>query len=112
MSIEQTLQEINEKVSQLQTNINSFLANKESVINESEGEKFLTKAELSKLIHMPQSTIDFHRTNNCLPFIKPGKKVLFDKKEVLEWLSKYSNGAILKGKLFNVPKVSNIRLKN
>jgi excisionase family DNA binding protein len=47
--------------------------------------------QASLLLNMPVSTIHFHKANHQLPFLKPGKRLLFRKSELLTWLDKFSS---------------------
>lgn len=49
-------------------------------------EEFLTKKELAALLKVTIKTIDRLCINEGLPFVKFGRNVRFNKKEVLDWV--------------------------
>ena len=53
-------------------------------------EEYLDIEEASKLLHMPIPTIRHHKTHNGLPYKKPGKQLLFVKKELQKWVEDFS----------------------
>lgn len=52
-------------------------------------DSLLNLSEAEKLLHMPASTIHFHKKHNNLPFLKPGKRLLFEREKLLEWLKSF-----------------------
>ncbi|UAY56661.1 helix-turn-helix domain-containing protein [Arachidicoccus terrestris] len=56
----------------------------------------------STLLKIPEASIRFHIKNNLLPCHKPGRRLLFLKNELLNWLVSFGNGEVeeQKAKLF------------
>ena len=65
----------------------------------SNSEDLIDIHEASRILHMPESTIRYHKSNNQLPYIKPGKRLLFKKQDLFDWLEKFhssqNNGSSL-----------------
>lgn len=57
--------------------------------NESKGAQLLDLNEASTFLGMPVSTIHFHKKHNDLPFLKPGKRLLFRKEDLVAWVESY-----------------------
>lgn len=68
-----------------------------------EEEGFLDINSASSFLHMPTSTIHFHKKYNGLPYLKPGKKLLFKKEDLIKWLeafnSRSANHRVFKSKI-------------
>jgi excisionase family DNA binding protein len=56
--------------------------------------EYLSINELSEYIHMSSSTIYKKTSSRQIPYIKSGKKLLFKKEAIDEWLEKYSQNPI------------------
>lgn len=50
------------------------------------GERYLTEAELSKLLKVTQRTLIEHRTNGKLPFYKFGGRILYKESDIIQIL--------------------------
>lgn len=61
-----------------------------------EKECFYDIGQASIFLHMPPSTIHFHKKNNSLPFIKSGKRLLFRQDALLKWLEDFNQGITVK----------------
>lgn len=61
------------------------------IVKEEEG--FYDIGQASLFLHMPPSTIHFHKKNNSLPFIKSGKRLLFRRDALLKWLEDFNQDA-------------------
>ena len=54
-------------------------------------EGFLDLNGAAAVLHMPTSSIHYHKKNSKLPFKKAGKKLMFKRDELLNWVSWFSN---------------------
>ncbi len=50
------------------------------------GERYLTEAELSKLLKVTQRTLIEHRANGKLPFYKFGGRILYKESDIIQIL--------------------------
>lgn len=50
------------------------------------GEKYLTNADLGKLLHMSERTLQGYRDTGIMPFIKISGKILYKESDILKLL--------------------------
>lgn len=95
MNISNPFEAIIEKLDYLQTTVNNLVFSNEPIqSNESQRNNlhdFINLSEASQLLHMPESTIHFHKKCNNLPYLKPGKRLLFKRQDLLNWLENYNS---------------------
>lgn len=84
---------INEKLDFL-ISINRKEQTKKHQEEKSDTETLLDLTGAAQLLHMPTSTIHHHKKHNSLPFIKPGKRLLFRRDSLLAWLEKFNEGSL------------------
>lgn len=56
-------------------------------------EGLLTVEELALCVKVKPSVVRFWLHNSDIPYIKIGRQIRFDPKEVKEWILEHSNGA-------------------
>ena len=52
--------------------------------------KFITSEEVAELLNVPQSTIYHYTHTNKIPFIRKGKRLLFDYDKIINWIEEGS----------------------
>ena len=52
-------------------------------------EEFMTRKELAELLKTTVRTIERFYTEEGMPYIKFGRMIRFEKKEVLDWIRKH-----------------------
>lgn len=50
--------------------------------------RYLTLGELSELLNVPKNTIYAKTSRREIPFVKVGRRLVFDRQEIDEWLKK------------------------
>ena len=78
---------LNSKLDLVLSHISKIEIN-QSIAENTIEEDFIDLNGAAQILHMPPSSIHFHKKNNDLPFTKVGRRVLFLRKELLEWVSK------------------------
>lgn len=83
--------EINSKLKALTLEIQHLASRKLKEKTEDKQEVFDISGA-SKLLKIPEASIRFHIKNNMLPCHKPGRRLLFIRGELLEWLTAFNAG--------------------
>ena len=82
---------INSKLDLLASVIEKFAEANSKVSQTQNAEGFLDLNGAAAVLHMPTSSIHYHKKNSKLPFKKAGKKLMFKRDELLDWVSSFSN---------------------
>ncbi len=82
------------KLDAIESTVNSFVSinskNSREIDLEKEDEYF-DIGGASIFLKMPVSTVHFHKKHHDLPFLKPGKRLVFKKTDLLVWIEKYNS---------------------
>ncbi|MEN9549088.1 MAG: hypothetical protein RIR12_1679 [Bacteroidota bacterium] len=81
------------KLDQLQSTVEEIKSSQPQKQASPDGEdnELINLQQASLLLNMPVSTIHFHKAHHQLPFLKPGKRLLFRKGDLLVWLNTFSS---------------------
>jgi excisionase family DNA binding protein len=73
---------------------------------------YLSVGELSDYLKLSKSTIYKKTSSRLIPFLKSGKKLLFDKEAIDEWLKQYTQETVreLQKNLIGILKPTKIHL--
>ncbi len=86
MSTANPFEEINIKLDYLTSTVDKLKETNQQIPKADE-EELLDTDGASKLLHMPISSIHYHKKNSNLPSTKKGKRLLFRRGELLAWLN-------------------------
>ena len=82
------------KLDAIEITVNSFISfnskSSREIEHENEDEYF-DIGGASIFLKMPVSTVHFHKKHHELPFLKPGKRLVFKKADLLLWIEKYNS---------------------
>jgi excisionase family DNA binding protein len=67
---------------------------KQSTVPKENSERFINVSEASKIVHLSISAIYGKTSDKTIPFIKKGKRVLFERKKLEDWLLENQNETI------------------
>jgi len=82
--------EINERLDALATTVKNITSS--SPEKSTDKNEVLDISGASALLKIPEASIRFHIRNNMLPCHKPGRRLLFIRGELLEWLIAFKAG--------------------
>ncbi len=85
---------INAKLDYLTSTVDTLIIESSKQSPSTEVDELLDTTGASKLLHMPISSIHFHKKNSMLPFRKAGKRLLFLKAELKAWLDEFNKSTI------------------
>ncbi|MEQ1554868.1 MAG: hypothetical protein ABL929_11845, partial [Ferruginibacter sp.] len=81
------------KLDAIEITVNSFVSSESKKTN-SEGQNsendFIDLAAACVFLKMPVSTLHFHKKHHALPFLKPGKRLVFKKSSLLKWMENFN----------------------
>lgn len=72
-----------ERLDEIMKSVKGVLGNRTLVLN---GERYLTNADLSKLLHLSLRTLQEFRDARKIGYIKISGKILYRESDILKWL--------------------------
>ncbi len=80
------------KLDAIENTVNSIVSNNKNAnsIESNKEDDFIDLSAASALLKMPISTLHFHKKHHGLPFLKPGKRLVFKKSKLLTWMESYN----------------------
>lgn len=80
---------INERLQKIEDLLQQLLQQEPPVVEENFSNQLMSVEEVAKYIGLSKPTIYTMKSNKDIPFIKTGKKLLFRRKDIDEWLNKH-----------------------